>query len=671
MTRIARGFAAAALLVLLAAPVTAGAKNEVRMTVQVGMGSTVRGGAWTPVFVDLENPGPAIQGAVVVRFDEQGMQKGASREKVELATGAKKRVVVYARPRSGPGSVDVTFEDARERVLAGPEEVAVQAVDDDTILVGLLNMGSRGDPGMRPLVTAKTRVAVMDPEELPEAWAALEALDALVIRDPDTSKLGPKRIEALKAWVAAGGVLAVSTGEKWRTMDDPAFAEMLPVRLQGVKTVSAADLPLPFSEHGGDLAMAVSSPLRGSVRLTGPDGEPLVADARYGLGRVVFLAVDPGDLQGAPVESKGRLWRATLQLAPEPIEDPNAYGGGGYYGYNSPSQYIQQELSRIPPLRPPSVLLVTALIGLYVLVVGPGDYFILKRMGKLHWTWVTYPTAIAVFSGLIYMYARLTRSSDMMVRTLTVVDAPAEPPTAPSPARVFGGVYSPRAGRYKVNIKAPIGALAGSFSERDPYGGVSAKGEYLTTGGNKPSILLSIPIWSMAGVEFSTVMDEPPPFLVEPLADGSVRITNTGEAPLEYVGLMIDRQVVDGGKLEPGKDVKLSRFDPGRVVTDLPNEMSQAQYGGGLDKTRQDIGRVVRVFAYATDPPTQEDDGTTVYYAPKRTRHRSGLERPRGDRGTPMVVAVTRAKEPMIAVADETVAGDGLVIWRRPATRAR
>ena len=77
------------LALALVLPQTAFAKNEVRMQVQVGLGSTVRGGAWTPVYVDLENAGSAVQGSVVVRYGEQGLQKGASREKVELPVGAK------------------------------------------------------------------------------------------------------------------------------------------------------------------------------------------------------------------------------------------------------------------------------------------------------------------------------------------------------------------------------------------------------------------------------------------------------------------------------------------------------------------------------------------------------------------------------------------------------
>lgn len=666
--RFAIPAALAAAAFFLAAPAPAQAEKEpgIRMTVEAGVGRTMRGGVWTPVVVELENPGPSVDGFVVVRFSEEGGQKGAAREPVELATGARKRVSVHARPRTGSQVLQVSFEDARERVRAGPEDVSIQTVDKDDVVVGLVSMGGRGDPGMRPLTTPSTRVAVLDAEELPDAWPALDVFDALVIRDPDTAKLGPGRIAAIKVWVAAGGVLIVTAGEKWRTMDDATFTEMLPVRVEGVRTLEARELPPPFGHHEGPLAVAIASPLRGQTLLTGADGEPLVAEARYGAGRVAFLAADPGDLTSVDATFKATLWVQLLRLPKQLTVDPTT--PYSYYGgYNTPSQFIQQELSRIPPLQPPSVLLVTLLIGMYVLVVGPGDYFLLKKIGKLHWTWITYPAAIAGFSAMIYGYARFTRSSDMMVRTIALVDAPAQPPGAPAPVRVFGGVYSPRAGRYRIDLRAPVAGAAGAFSGIDPYGGVSAKGEYLARGGSKPGIELSIPIWSMSGVEFASASDEPAPFLVEPQPDGSVRVTNRGSARLEYVGLLVDGHVIDGGPLEPGASVTLSRRDSGRRVADLPTEMSGAMWGP--EKNKQDVGRIVRLFAYATDPPRADhSDPYGAGYGARQDRRRDALERPRADRDSPMVFAAAKTA-PLIAVHGESVAGDGLTVWRRPVLR--
>ena len=632
---------------------------DLRMDAEAGIGGVVRAGTWTPVRVALENPGPPITGQVVVHFADAGQGKGAAEEPVELATGAKKEIVLYVRPRGGPQSFEVSFEDLRGKVRAGPTDVRVMAVEDRTAVVALVSMGGHTDPGLRPLITAQTRIVGLDADQLPESWPALKAFDAIVLRDPDTSKLGPARIAALKNWVASGGNLSVVSAEKWRAMDEPSFTELLPVRVKGVRTADAASLPFPFSEQKGPIPVAVTEHLRGRTLLATEDGVPFIAVGAYGLGRVSFLAADPGALPDVAPDLKAAIWSGILELPAELADDTN----NPYYGGQSSESFISQELSRIPPLKPPSVLLVTILIGLYVLVVGPGDYFLLKRIGKLHWTWATYPAAIAVFSGMIYLYARLSRSSDMMVRTLALIDASAEPPTAPSPMRIYGGVYSPRAGRFEVGVKVPD-AISGGFADENPaYGMGGGASEYLASGGKHPSLTLSIPIWSMAGVEIDSSTTEPAPFLVDRAADGAIEVTNTGTEPLAYVGLLVDGKMVDGGKLEPGGHVRLSRLDPGKKLTELPTDMSQTAFGE--EHSKEDLARIVRVFAYATDPPTSS--GTAdPYYLPKPKRRLGSLERPRIEKGTPMVFAIARASTLPIDVEGEAAAGAGLIVWRRP-----
>lgn len=659
-----RSVFAACVAFLIAMPASSAlAAGEPRMQVDPALGRMARGGVWTPIVVELENPGPAMEGFVIVQFGEGGASKGTAREPVELPTGAKKRVTVYARPRTGPQRLEVTLEDARGRVRAGPEALDIDAVGDDTVFVGVVSMGGRGDPGLRSLMDRETLVLPLDVEQLPDAWSAYDVFDALVLRDPDAARLGPARIEALKSWVASGGVLAVSGGEKWRAMDEPAFTELLPVRIKGVRTVAGSDLPYPWALHAGNLVMTVGSPLRGETRVSSVDGDPIISEGRYGLGRVVYLAADPGDLAGVSPDEKAVLWASILQLPPHVVEDPNNPGNYGYAN-NTPEQLIQQELSRIPPLKPPSVVLVTLLIGLYVLVVGPGDYFLLKRLGKLHWTWVTYPAAIVAFSGLIYLYAKVTRSSDMMLRTIALVDSPAEPPGAPGPVRVFGGVYSPRAGRYTVDVKEP-NALAGGFADSSQYGmGGQSSNEYMTTGGTRRKLMLSIPIWSMAGVDLTSHSTEPAPFLVESLPNGAVRVTNTGNAPLEYVGLLVDRKVVDGGKLEPGKDVRLAPTQTGKPISEVPNEMSSQQFGN-YKPGAEDLPRLARIFAYATDPPYSTGP-SDPYWLPRKKRRLQRMERPRADHGSPVVFAIARAGELPISLSEANQSGSGLVVWRRP-----
>src|SRR5207249_2777093 len=52
------------------------------------------------------------------------------------------------------------------------------------------------------------------------------------------------------------------------------------------------------------------------------------------------------------------------------------------------------------------------LLAVYLLVIGPFDHWILKRLKKQMWTWITFPGYVLFFSGLIYYIGFLLRAGD-------------------------------------------------------------------------------------------------------------------------------------------------------------------------------------------------------------------------------------------------------------------
>src|SRR5213078_1731380 len=70
---------------------------------------------------------------------------------------------------------------------------------------------------------------------------------------------------------------------------------------------------------------------------------------------------------------------------------------------------------------------VALFILLYILVVGPLDYFILKKVVKrLELTWVTFPTVVLVVSAAAYFTAYYLKGSELRINKVDVVDVVAE-----------------------------------------------------------------------------------------------------------------------------------------------------------------------------------------------------------------------------------------------------
>ena len=62
-------------------------------------------------------------------------------------------------------------------------------------------------------------------------------------------------------------------------------------------------------------------------------------------------------------------------------------------------------------------------IFLYILLIGPGDYFFLKKVLKrMELTWITFPTIVVTVSLLAYFAAYRLKGNDLLVNKVDVID---------------------------------------------------------------------------------------------------------------------------------------------------------------------------------------------------------------------------------------------------------
>ncbi len=62
-------------------------------------------------------------------------------------------------------------------------------------------------------------------------------------------------------------------------------------------------------------------------------------------------------------------------------------------------------------------------VFLYILLIGPGDYFFLKKVVKrMELTWITFPAIVIVVSALAYIAAYRLKGTELKIVKLDVVD---------------------------------------------------------------------------------------------------------------------------------------------------------------------------------------------------------------------------------------------------------
>ncbi len=70
------------------------------------------------------------------------------------------------------------------------------------------------------------------------------------------------------------------------------------------------------------------------------------------------------------------------------------------------------------------ILIIGMILLAYVLVIGPMDYFILKKLRRFSWTYLTFTTYVIVFSLFAYFYTYRMKGGEMRINKFIIADLP-------------------------------------------------------------------------------------------------------------------------------------------------------------------------------------------------------------------------------------------------------
>ncbi len=279
-------------------------------------------------------------------------------------------------------------------------------------------------------------------------------------------------MQALGEWVRLGGRailfvgsnadVVIGAGGPLAALAPGAYVDMVSVDdLRPLENYVKDNEPLP-----GRGRMRTSIPrlqnLHGDVELALGGREnrlPLVVRARQGLGEVVFVALD---VDTPPLQN----WGSRNELVERLLDfgDDNVASETDNYYYDGPAdlvltltQRLDQELEN-SGIRTPPFLMIAGLVLLYILLIGPGDYFLVKHVLKrMEWTWVTFPAIVLLTCLAAYWYANHLKGDALHVNRVEVVDI--DNATGMARGTLWTHIFSPNAERYNLvlDAKSPSG----------------------------------------------------------------------------------------------------------------------------------------------------------------------------------------------------------------------
>jgi hypothetical protein len=501
--------------------------------------------------VDVENGGPPITGELRLAGGSQGRTRfGVT---VDLPTGSRQAHVLYVQPPAFGDKLDIALIATDGRtvmskkvpfVLHDPSQLLVGIVADrpDKIVEGF-RLG--GDQGAQPPATA-----ILAPEDLPERVEAWGPLDRLIWQDVDTARLSPAQVAALRGWLAGGGRLIVVGGTA-----GPATLTGLPDAILPYRPTATIDAPaetlrsLLGSIPVGAAAVPALAGSAGEGRTLAAVGDRVIAaERRYGNGAVALVGIDPTATWIAASKASNALWRSLV---------PGRSSTGDVSGTDD--SFMVQAVASLPSLAlPPIGGLILLLVG-YILLIGPINYLVLRRLDRREWAWLTMPVLIVGFAVGAYAFGSALRGGDVLINEVAVVRG--APGVDEGLGSVYVGIFSPNRGDYQVRI--PGGALLSAPVSTELSGGPDAGAGALDLIQGDPARVRDL---SIGFGSLRTVLAETPlavPRLASDLKlDGGTlvgTITNHSTQRLQNVAIVLGGATVVLGDLEPAanKTVRL------------------------------------------------------------------------------------------------------------------
>ncbi len=299
-----------------------------------------------------------------------------------------------------------------------------------------------------------------DVRNLPDYWFGYDSVDLIVLTTgnkkfitdlADSNKNGAK-VAALADWVRRGGRLVVSIDwnhldEVYRIFNSAAWQPVFPPVLSRTKTTRIRSFQ-PLYNHvdmrrATPLVMRIGKEAEIPLLMPRPGVETLAANTRtkdierlmirvpYGLGSVILLAVavdgppftDWDDGNGAK-----EFWTKFIVKYGPADRTGNAQqlNNAGFVGQeetdNDLTTQLHRELDKFN-VAMISFSWVALFILIYIIIVGPVEYFILKKVFKrLEWTWVTFPAVVLIISIAAYYTAYAIKGSELKINKVELVD---------------------------------------------------------------------------------------------------------------------------------------------------------------------------------------------------------------------------------------------------------
>ncbi|MEY2357270.1 hypothetical protein [Lysinibacillus capsici] len=393
---------------------SAAATLEVKAT--AGVSGKAKYQSVVPLQVTVKNNGADFSGDMAINSSNSYEAASALVVPIDIAAGEEKTFTFYLDGLADYSYSDTdlfafyegSIEKGKKIAYKGTKRLQSNFLDPSSTFIYTLTDKSDRLSALLRLSTfvAQSNVEVFNINQLkdytlPEDSQGLAMANVIVVDEVAIADLTTKQQEALLKWVQDGGTLLLGAADQINATAG-VFKEYLPLSLSQEMTAISAEALTKLS-GGGIFTQPISvysaTSSEGSLPVLKENNEVLAAKKKVGSGEVIQTTFSLGDQPLASMDGYGALLAKVINI--QSISQQGMMRQG-----QSPLDQISYELRNINELFPSfevSVSYMLIVIILYILIIGPILYFVLKKADKREHAWWIIPSISVVLSIVLFI----------------------------------------------------------------------------------------------------------------------------------------------------------------------------------------------------------------------------------------------------------------------------
>lgn len=414
------------LLIVLTFRCNVFAEEKIDIEIKAGFDGAYKTGTYAPVNIKIVNNEKDIQGEIQLGIVEDDATTTLFAKEINLPMNSTKNVTIDL-PFSENSSKKIYVKLVEENKTYYEEFKTINSwIYADSAFIGILsdehdNVSYAGNLGSINLPNKKigqSKSVSLDSKIFPENINVMENFDILIINNFDTSKLNEKQYRALKTWVNNGGTLIIGTGASYNKALGIFKDNYLVGEIGEIKRVSTSSLHRFIGLSSGDMDIdLLDLKIKNSINILEENTVPVIQKIHKGKGTVFVFGCDLGL---NPVAS----WEKRSELIEKLINQTNSNSSLRYTAREEYDRFngIENRLTNIPELPVPTSIKTMIIFIIYILLISPVSYIILKKKDKRELMWGVVPVISILFVVIMFVTGSATRITTSVINSVNIIE---------------------------------------------------------------------------------------------------------------------------------------------------------------------------------------------------------------------------------------------------------